>query len=236
MVTLLAACQSGISDHSSTSEFENKHQDGNLLNAEKTALNRIPVDGHGDFANSTFRVPDIDELSIGDAIKDAVRKHREQLNLRFLVSYERQVSKEDLKPLLTPDAVEHLHDLSLSGLKLSDEDIQPIRNLHLRTLDLDSNHVRTLQAVAHMTSLTKLTVNHCDIDKRGMAVISGLHDLKILLMHGNSITDSDLPMLYGLRKLAIVDLRDCPHLTPAAIQKLRQVLPPKCAFQPRVSD
>jgi len=122
-----------------------------------------------------------------------------------------------------------LENLGLELTSVGDSELEPIRNLHLTSIELSSTSVRTLEALKDMQSLRDIKlVDDIHIGSSAMAVLGQLKNLQQLDLQGTPITDADLQFLAHLPKLKSIELLHCPNLTDSAVHNLQKKLPPDC--------
>jgi len=181
-----------------------------------------------DYPTSIFS--DIDLTQSKRLIKDAVAHGGRAINIKRIVQsfgVMITVSDDDLAPLADAKNAEEI-DLPAKQ-HLTDAGLQYLKNLKLRRLVIDETDVRTLSALKNMTSLVRLSAARTAVDKNGLAVIAGLHNLDWLNLSNTSIEDSDLMQLKSLHKLRRIDLNECTHLSKPAVKTLESSLP-QCVF------
>jgi serine/threonine protein kinase len=130
----------------------------------------------------------------------------------------------DLLPLKHATSTEEINMNGQTGI--TDQALEYISHLKkLRRLDLTITSVSKLKPLLPLrNSLESLSVKSTLLDSDGMSVIGRLTKLSDLDLSRTGITDPDLKKLYDLRLLETLRLTDC-HLTKAALDQLRHVLP-----------
>jgi tetratricopeptide (TPR) repeat protein len=166
----------------------------------------------------------LDDVSVKDTLKYQLKRKGSKLDLHLFTNYSSKVSRDDL--LLLSDA-KHLRYVNMGLLGLTDQQIEPIGGLPLDRLELDGNAVKDLHALSGMTTLKSLKLSDDPINAEGMRVIASLPNLDGVDMPRTPISDSDLSLFYGMKRLRFLNLGGCPHLTHAAVERLKNKLP-KC--------
>ncbi len=178
----------------------------------------------GDYLHSELIPATETDFDAAGEIRNVVRRRNPTMDLHHLRFYGEKITKKDLEPLRSPDAVGSIKNLLVVNLDLTDDDLDAIKELRLVKLDLYKDPVKHLDFLKGMKDLAWLRVGHTDIDSSGMQVLSSLHNLKMIDLSNTPIEDQDLRYLYGLNNLKYVDLFLC-KLSPAAVQKLASKLP-----------
>jgi hypothetical protein len=181
----------------------------------------------GDYAHSNLFVnlPDIDQGNVKAEILSRLKRHPKKVDLSMIQLTVGKVTKDDLSPFKSPEAINSVNKLSIGKLGITDEALESLSGLRLQDLTLTGDPVRNLHAIKNTQSLSLLNVSETPIDHQGMKVIGNLSNLKVLRFNKTKISDADLPYLYGLTKLQQLSLMDCPNVSAPAVDKLRQKLP-----------
>jgi tetratricopeptide (TPR) repeat protein len=166
----------------------------------------------------------LDDLNVKQTIKSQLNQKKKFLDLHLLQNYTDRVTKDDLMLLRSNDAKEVI-EINLGGLGLNDNDLEALSGLPLTRLEIDGNDIKDLHALKGMTTLTNLKLCDDPINSDGMRMIASLPNLQSLDLPRTSINDSDLPQLYGLKKLRFVNLGACGGLTPPAVERLKYKIP-----------
>ncbi len=157
----------------------------------------------GDYVHSQLFPAQEKDFDVPAEIRSVLTRRNPTLDLKHVGFYVDKLTRQDLEPLNSPEAIRTIKNLNIQCLKLTDYDLDVIKDLRLERLDLYRDPVRTLSFLKGMKTLTMLIVGKTNVDSTGMQVISTLPSLTELNLIGTPLTDSDLHYLYGLHHLKI---------------------------------
>jgi|AGTN01.3.fsa_nt_gi Serine/threonine protein kinase len=95
-----------------------------------------------------------------------------------------------------------LHDLSLRGLKINDDD---------------------LVEVGKLTDMEFLKLGKTNVGDAGIRHLKGLKNLKLIELEGTRITNEGLKELSKFPELNTIDVRDCQSITGSGLQQLTKM-------------
>lgn len=179
--------------------------------------------------------PATEEVKVKDTIAHLVKTQHESLDFKALAFYGERITKQELLALKSPDA-RHVKKLNLTGLKLNDDDIEPIAELPLRELVLNRTEVKDLHALKNMKTLALFSAEDTQIAGDALKVLGSLPNLTDISIGRTPLRDSDLEALYKLPKLHILDLGGCRNISHSAIQTLRVRMPKVLVSQSAAPD
>lgn len=173
-------------------------------------------------------LPNAEEFSVHDTIVHLAKQGAPRLDLGNLRYYNERIKRGDLVALQKYGA-DHVEELVLEDLRLSDEDIEPVGKMKLTCLKLNRNPVKDLHALRDMQSLDNLHLDSTPVNATGWQVVTNLKKLRELTAKGTQISDADLMKFRSLKNLRLLELSNCENVTPAGISMLKQALP-NCAI------
>jgi internalin A len=124
----------------------------------------------------------------------------------------------------------NLFALNLIRSGMTEAQMQTVCALNgLRQLDLDSCPVTDahLKQVVRLRELQSLSLVDTRVTDAGIEQLIGLGDLVHLWLESTAVTDAGLRHIERLKRLKMLDLRNCPNITDAGIARLQKALP-KC--------
>lgn len=190
-------------------------------------INELSEQQSADYTQRSFKheaLPYAEEFSVHDTIIHLAKQGKPRVNLGGLRYYNEPVKSDDLLALQKHGA-DHIEELILEDLKLTDADIEPIANMKLESLKLNCNPVKDLHALRDMQSLVILHLDSTQVNATGWQIVANLKKLRELTLNGTQISDADLLKLHTLKNLRLIELSGCENVTPAGISKLKHALP-----------
>jgi len=163
-------------------------------------------------------------VSMTTAVKEALKNKLHDVRLSDPFGFSPKLKRVDLEPLQKSDA-SFIKTLVLASNDLKDEDLEPIANLQLQTLDAHENDLHDLHALKNMQSLKSLDLGFCSINSDGIAVISQLPNLDFLNLDGCEFGAGSWKKLTVLKKLKTLQLHGCRGILPAEMEELKKELP-----------
>lgn len=181
-------------------------------NASLESNNELPTESIGD----------IIEAPIRNIIQSQRKTKRRYVDLEFFgrTTPTNDETAEQLSEF-TPD----VDTLDLSAWKISDHGLAPIQHLQLKRLKLSYTGVENLEPLRKFPKLFHLDVDHTNLSKSAMQVLSELPSLEEIKLESTPITDEDLNVLAKAKHLRYLNVRNCQNLTTKGLKQFLQQRP-----------
>jgi len=178
-----------------------------------------------DKTNTSFPLasPQRDESSDGtmkDAMAHMIRNDPVRMDFTGIV-FTHNINDEDMRNLKGDKL---LRELVIKNSDVTDAGLTYIKDAPLLLLNLSDSNVRNLDALQHVKTLKTVILGKTTLTRRGIEVLSSLPQLEKLDISQTNAEDADLLVLTKCRSLQQLNISDCPNLTEAGMQTLRDKL------------
>ena len=212
----------------------NSEADFHVSDFEK--LRVFDANGELKVGNKSINIPVTDELmkSLENATnleefkilakKDEVRKIKDftflkkltELKLFYYTNQNKTKEKVDVTNLdLTSNS--KLEDVRVGQGNL--QNLNFVKGLNLKNLDLEDNEINDISAIKSMTSLTELHLDNNKLNNNNILDIAGLVNLKTLYLKNNKDI-SDISVLESLKNLEALELKNMNITDLSVLKKL----------------
>jgi len=164
------------------------------------------------------------KVSLADAVREALKNRTQDVRLSDPFGFSPKLKRSDLELFYGADTA-FIKSLAVPSNDLKDDDLEPIQNLKLETLDAHENELHDLHALKNMQTLKCLDVSSCGINSDGILLISNLTNLDTLNLDGCDFIAGDWKKLTALKKLKSLQLHGCRGIGPTDLEALKKELP-----------
>lgn len=171
-------------------------------------------------------LPKLRKLQLADTnIGDEVFPLLEKMKLDFVNLGRTKVTD---KGLLSLNPNVSLKEISLKGTHITDEGLRGLVRLkHLKSLNLDSCPPISDKGVASLSKmdLVSLSLQGTSITSGCVKSILKMQNMARVGCTGTELDDNALEQLGHLKKLVVLNVTQCPRISPEAIEKFRKSHP-----------